>query len=85
MNSFGMMSLEPPSFRHFSPKIFDQYTDEGLQKMIDRANEYILPSVDKRGIEVLPIDFVPGAYSVICQRGKECYDHGKTLHLLCTK
>lgn len=53
--------------------------------MIDRANEYILPSVDKRGIEVLPKDFVPGACSVICQRGKECYDHGKTLYLLCAK
>lgn len=79
------MDLEPPSFRHFFPKIFYQYTDEGLQKMIDSSNEYILPSVDKRGTEVLPKDFVPGACSVICQRGKECYDHGKTLHLIYTK
>lgn len=26
---------------------------------------------------LLPEDFVPGKWDVICQRGKECYDHGK--------
>ncbi len=25
----------------------------------------------------LPDDWVPNAWSVICGRGKECYDHGK--------
>ena len=26
---------------------------------------------------LLPPDFVPGKWDVICQRGKECYEHGK--------
>ena len=28
-------------------------------------------------LDLLPPDFSPGKYDVICQRGKECFDHGK--------
>lgn len=31
-------------------------------------------------LDLLPEEFSPGKWDVICQRGKECYDHGK-LHL----
>ena len=27
--------------------------------------------------ESLPEEFIPGKWDVICQRGKECFDHGK--------
>lgn len=27
---------------------------------------------------LLPGEFVPGKWDVICQRGKECYDHGES-------
>lgn len=30
-------------------------------------------------LDLLPPDFLPGKCDVICQRGKECFDHGKTL------
>lgn len=28
-------------------------------------------------LDLLPEEFTPGKWDVICQRGKECYDHGK--------
>ena len=28
-------------------------------------------------VYVLPPGFVPGKWDVICQRGKECFEHGK--------
>jgi hypothetical protein len=31
---------------------------------------------DDEGAEVLASDFDPGKWDVICQRGKECFDHG---------
>jgi hypothetical protein len=27
--------------------------------------------------DLLPSDFIPGKWDVICQRGKECFEHGK--------
>lgn len=30
-----------------------------------------------KDLDLLPPDFEPGEWDVICQRGKECYDHGK--------
>jgi hypothetical protein len=40
----------------------------------------------KRGVEppsdgakILPLDFLPGNWDVICQRGRMCHDHGKSM------
>ena len=32
---------------------------------------------DGEEVFVLPPGFVPGKWDVICQRGKECFEHGK--------
>lgn len=40
----------------------------GTRTKIDSTNESVC---------LLPIDFEPTKFDVICQRGKECYDHGK--------
>ena len=31
--------------------------------------------------DMLPKNFVPGKWDVICQRGKECFDHSEYLML----
>lgn len=31
-------------------------------------------------VEFLPVSFKPGSWDVICQRGRENYDHGKLTH-----
>jgi hypothetical protein len=33
---------------------------------------------DDGTVDELPPDFMPGNWDVICQRGKECFDHGKS-------
>ena len=30
-------------------------------------------------LDLLPDDFQPGEFDVICQRGKECFQHGRFL------
>lgn len=34
-------------------------------------------SNDGHNMDLLSPDFEPGEWDVICQRGKECYDHGE--------
>ena len=34
-------------------------------------------NAEEETLDLLPEEFVPGKWDVICQRGKECYDHGK--------
>ena len=31
------------------------------------------------GVKILPRDFFPGNWDVICQRGRMCHDHGKSM------
>jgi hypothetical protein len=31
-------------------------------------------------LDLLPAEFHPGAWDVICQRGKECFEHGRCSH-----
>jgi hypothetical protein len=36
-----------------------------------------MSKAEEETMALLPAEFVPGKWDVICQRGKECYDHGK--------
>ena len=36
-------------------------------------------NVRKRNASAFPSEFAPGQHDVICQRGKDCNDHGKSL------
>jgi hypothetical protein len=36
-----------------------------------------MTKAEEETMALLPAEFVPGKWDVICQRGKECYDHGK--------
>jgi hypothetical protein len=37
----------------------------------------VKPSSD--GAKILPRDFCPGNWDVICQRGRMCHEHGKSM------
>lgn len=43
------------------------------------ASQQNLKASDELLGSLLPPDFSPGKYDVICQRGKECFEHGKTI------
>jgi hypothetical protein len=52
------------------------------QQMVDRSSpnydsNMSAEAEEERMVGLLPADFVPGKWDVICQRGKECFDHGK--------
>ena len=36
---------------------------------------------DEGNVHVLPPSFIPGKWDVICQRGKECFEHGMLILL----
>jgi hypothetical protein len=40
------------------------------------SHDIVVGKIDDEGAEVLASDFDPGKWDVICQRGKECFDHG---------
>lgn len=52
----------------------DNITDDYLAMGGDGGN-----GGDGEEFYVLPPDFVPGKWDVICQRGKECFEHGAFL------
>ena len=39
------------------------------------SNKEALSKAEEESMALLPEDFMPGKWDVICQRGKECYDH----------
>jgi hypothetical protein len=38
--------------------------------------------VKSEDLDLLPDDFRPGEFDVICQRGKECFQHGRFFNVL---
>ena len=39
------------------------------------SNKEALSKAEEESMALLPEHFMPGKWDVICQRGKECYDH----------
>jgi hypothetical protein len=52
-------------------RLFDISKDHGF---VDGRNNRVQTDFDQ--IELLPSDYTPGYWDVICQGGKENYDHG---------
>jgi hypothetical protein len=50
--------------------------DSNLSAGFAEAHQAALQADDEY-MDLLPPDFEPGKWDVICQRGKECFDHGK--------
>lgn len=48
-------------------------TSMNNQKYLSDSNKRL----EVRSLDLLPPDFEPGEWDVICQRGKECFQHGK--------
>jgi hypothetical protein len=53
------------------------YYDSNMSTSLPQSQEEASSKAEDECMGWLPPDFVPEKWEVICQRGKECFDHGK--------
>jgi hypothetical protein len=60
-----IIMMPVPNSKHEESRALGAVADSGLIQL------------SEGDIFILPPSFVPGKWDVICQRGKECFEHGK--------